>query len=770
MMKTIHRLGIVGSVLLLRLATAAATPDADNVIWDSPSADYHGSMPLGNGDIALNAWVERDGELRFYVSKPDAWDENARLLKIGRVRIHFEPSLWAPGQPFRQELKLGEGSVEITSGGAGSADAAAGTKPRATVRLWVDANHPVVHVTADAAIPVEVTAYVELWRTNRQEVTTLEASDIFSECPPGDSRYAKTITEPDTLLTGARERVGWYHHNAASVGPELMAKVQGLTGFKQDDPLRDRTFGAVMTAVKGERVDDLRLRSPRGINHQFNLFVLTRKPASPERWLAEMDRLIEGVEARPFAARREAHMAWWREFWERSWIHATAPAGSRSAGNAVSPPPDDTAYVSQMYQLQRFVTACAGRGAYPIKFNGSLFTVPPPDGKGDADYRRWGPGYWWQNTRLPYISLCASGDTDLMAPLFRMYAGDLLELCKYRTRLYFGHEGAFYPECIYFWGPVFSATYGWTPFEKRADKLQEGGWHKWEWVGGLELCWLMLDYYEHTLDRDFLDRTALPFTREILTFFEQHYRLNAKGQLIMHPSQALETWWECTNPMPEVAGCRAVAKRLLTLPPALASETDREFWRRLLVKMPALPLRQFAGRDALAPAAQFDQKRNVENPELYAVFPFRLVAVGRTNLDWGLAALEHREDRGNSGWRQDDIFMAYLGLAEAARSNLVARARSHDPQSRFPAFWGPNYDWTPDQDHGGVLMKAFQSMLLQTDGRKILLLPAWPKDWEVSFKLHAPYQTVLEGEYRQGQVRSLKVTPEARRADVVLPQ
>ena len=29
-----------------------------NVVWDSPSKDYSGSMPLGNGDIGVNAWLE----------------------------------------------------------------------------------------------------------------------------------------------------------------------------------------------------------------------------------------------------------------------------------------------------------------------------------------------------------------------------------------------------------------------------------------------------------------------------------------------------------------------------------------------------------------------------------------------------------------------------------------------------------------------------------------------------------------------------------------
>jgi hypothetical protein len=460
------------------------------------------------------------------------------------------------------------------------------------------------------------------------------------------------------------------------------------------------------------------------------------------------------------------------------WTHVAAVAdpetggcnlyvnGSLVASDTGARVRDEAAYVSQMYHLQRFITACAGRGAFPIKFNGSLFTVPPGPTEKDPDYRRWGPGYWWQNTRLPYISLCTSGDFDLQRPLFRMYADELLPLCKYRTKHYLGHEGAFYPECIMFWGAVFSETYGWTPFQQREDKLQESGWHKWEWVGGLELSSMMLDYYDHTLDRNFLRETALPFTREILTFFDQHYSTNDQGQLVMHPSQSLETWWNCTNPMPELAGCIAVTDRLLALPPELAAASEREFWGRFRAKLPAVPLREVDGKKALSPAETFADKRNIENPELYAVFPFRLFAFNRPDVELALAALEHRGDRGHHGWRQDDIFMAYLGLTDEARKGIVARARSYDRGERFPAFWGPNYDWTPDQDHGGVLMKTLQAMLLQTDGEEIFLLPAWPQEWDVAFKLHAPQQTIVEGIVRDGKLESLTVTPESRRAQV----
>jgi hypothetical protein len=219
--------------------------------------------------------------------------------------------------------------------------------------------------------------------------------------------------------------------------------------------------------------------------------------------------------------------------------------------------------------------------------------------------------------------------------------------------------------------------------------------------------------------------------------------------------------------MSELAGLHAITGRLLALPESATPPASRASWKTFLAKLPPLPVRDTPSGKALAPAEKFATKRNFENPELYAVFPFRLCAFEKDNCELGLNALTHRWDRGNFGWRQDEIFMAYLGLADEARQYLVRRAQNHHVGSRFPAFWGPNYNWVPDQDHGGVLMKTFQAMLLQTEGKKIFLLPAWPKDWNCDFKLHAPYQTTVEGKILAGKVVELKVTPESRRKDVV---
>ncbi len=915
---------VLAAVLVLCLSTSAHGQDRYDVVWDSPSADYSGTMPLGNGDIGLNAWINAAGELIFYIGKTDSWGDNGRLLKVGRVRIALEPSPRIRSKTFEQTLHLATATMEARFGEGDETT---------TVRVWVDAYHPVIHVTIDSPDFCEATAYLEPWRVFQDTLSSIEVSDVHLNRSREDGQHAPTVVEPDTFLPSQIDRIGWYHHNSKSVGPELTARMQGLADFDRPDPLLGRTFGGVVKTDFGLRSSKDTLVASQERSHHFRIYVHTQMCDTPFDWFEAMNELIEKTEALDFEEMREKHEGKWRRFWDRSWIDVesaegaakssfvpvnehpvqigidqhggnafageigrvsivTVPVGEADAeylaleeepaldapeillysGTAATPlsledsagwdlsggfsveafvkpsadatgggrivdkitpggddgflldthpglglrlitamgtlhvenalkadewnhvtavadpeagklflyldgalleemaleAVDDAYVVSRGYALQRFIDAAAGNGGYPIKFNGSIFTVPYSGKPGNADYRRWGPGYWWQNTRLPYLSMCASGDSELMRPLFKMYAEDLMPLFVHRTQKYFGHEGAFIPECIYFWGDVFSETYGWTPFEEREDKLQQSGWHKWEWVSGLELVWMMLDYCDHTQNDAFLTLQVLPTAKEILKFFDQHYAVDEAGKLVMHPSQAVETWWDCTNPMPEVAGLIAITERLLALPKSQTNEWDREFWTQLQAKLPALPLREVEGVSMLAPAERFADKRNIENPELYAVFPFRLVSFEKQNAALGRAALEHRWDRGHFGWRQDDLFMAYLGLAEQARANLVKRARSHDPESRFPAFWGPNYDWTPDQDHGGVLMRALQVMLMQTEGRTIHLLPAWPKDWNARFKLHAPYRTIVEGEVRDGELHGLQVTPQSRSKDVVV--
>jgi hypothetical protein len=99
--------------------------------------------------------------------------------------------------------------------------------------------------------------------------------------------------------------------------------------------------------------------------------------------------------------------------------------------------------------------------------------------------------------------------------------------------------------------------------------------------------------------------------------------------------------------------------------------------------------------------------------------------------------------------------------------------RNSNPKYRWPATWGPNFDWLPDQNHGGNLMTTAQLMLLQAepiaDGGTIRVLPTWPKEWDVDFLLHAPANTTVHCIQKAGKIVTLEVKPESRRKDIVLP-
>jgi hypothetical protein len=958
-------------------STAPKALDEYNVIWNSPSNNSSGSMPIGNGDIGLNVWVEENGDLLFYIGKTDSWSENARLLKLGRIRIKLSPNPFIKGLSFRQELKLRHGEIEISAGSKESP---------INIRLWVDALEPVIRIEAEGKEKFEIQASLEVWRTTKRKLKFSPASyphkqEIAFSDPynrafgDGSKSGIDTIVYPDVILNEKNDRIIWYHHNVESAWRKTM-NLQGLSELASNntDPLLHRTFGGIIKGEEMGKVDATTLKSIVPRNKQLiSIYPLTKHPVMPDQWVGELEQIIDRIEARPINKARLAHRNWWSDFWDRSWIDISGPKETkpiiqnqlplrigadsegenrfngkiarvriwsdvlspdrlklisdqgrdavsektpailadwrfngtndnvfnsqvgpcfvaRSVGSVTSnkdglelngsgyleithdsrldltkgftleswiylkkPAADGVSIinkfqnnnaqgymlgisptnslmtiagdstlrsiwgesilpvgrwvhiastynpidaqlrfyingdgvaarhgsvnsptvVSQGYALQRFINACGGRGAYPIKFNGSIFTVDNSSANEsyNADYRRWGGAYWFQNTRLIYWAMLRAGDYDLMQPFFQMYR-NILPTAKARTPVYCGHEGAFFPETMYFWGTYSNPDYGWN------RKVHPIGYVTNSYVrnylsGGLELVTMMLDYYEGTQDEEFFKSTLLPIAESVATFYDLHWDRDENHKIRFAPASSLETWHEVVNPFPEIAGLKFVLNRLLKLPTEFTSQQQRVTWERMLTELPELPAKIENGKKYLLPAQIYaDTVVNRENPALYGVFPYRLFGLGKPELEVVMETWRRRTFKNSGGWAQDSIQAAYLGLAKTAAQYTAGNFASWHARSRFPAFWGPNADFVPDQDHGSVAMIALQRMLMQAEGKKILLFPAWPKEWDVQFKLHAPYNTTVEGIYRDGKLVELEVTPKSRRKDIIkmIPQ
>lgn len=700
-----------------------------NVMWDTPSENSLGSMPAGNGDIGINLWIEKNGDLLFYLSKTDAWNENARLFKLGRVRLSLSPNPFLEGNYFSQKLNLKDGVLHIEAGDK---------KYPVNIDIWVDANHPVVQTKVTSAIPVKGIVAIEIWRNQRREITNKR--EVYSFPPPD---RPKMFVEPDTVIQSYPDQLVWAHRNQFSIWSDNL-KLQALGDFIKEnkDPLLNRTFGGSISSNEMVKKDSLTLVTPSALKEfTISVFALTGISETSSQWADSLQKTRDKTEAISFQKRAANHKKWWNSFWERSYI---------SISSSDSADYNKIKSINQGYRLQRYINACGGRGNYPIKFNGSIFTVDTENLAGplkgfDADYRQWDGAYWFQNTRLPYWSMLAAGDFDMMRPLFKMYM-DNLSIRKLASKKYYGHEGAFFPETFYFWGTYMNENYGMDRSGK-PDGLTDNRFIRRYWQGGLELTLLMREFYTQTKNAAFAKDTLVPFTSEILSFFDQHWARDAKGKIKMEPAQSLETWWTATNPLPEIAGIRKVAEEMLKLPDSFTTDLQRTNWRTMLRDLPDIPVSNSGNKRIIAPAEIASDKQNSENPELYAVFPYRIFAIGNPDLDLAINTFIERADKGTGGWVQNAIQAALLGLTEEAAKDVVLNFSSSNKNYRFPAMWGPNYDWTPDQDHGSVAMIALQKMVLQEKDNTIFLLPAWPAKWNVSFKLCTAENSFIEGRY-----------------------
>ncbi len=730
-------------------AMAGDVSDA-NVVWTSPSADSNGSMPLGNGQFGINLWVEPNGDLLFYLSATDSWSENNRLLKFGLVRVS---GLLDPGQSFSQELDLATGSINIQAGTGTDAT---------TLSVWVDANNPTVHIESHSARERTAQVLLGSWRTQTHQLSGAELNAAYGLHGGSPDTYHVTA---DTVLESEGGRISWYHRNESSIYADNLS-YQGLDPETDasSDPLINRTFGAWIEAPGYFNTVDAAICSEAAMtDHTISIHMLTAQTPTAQDWIDQIAGQVKQTNSQSLADRRAAHDAWWAEFNSRGYIRLSGDANADR--------------VSRAYAVQRAVSAFSGRGGSPIKFNGSIFTVDTQThGQSgisglDADTRRWGSAYWWQNTRLPYWAMAAAGDAEMMLPLFDMYLA-ALPLAQERVQTYWGHEGAMFPESMYFWGTYNDANYGW-PSQRGSlpDGTSVNQFIRYEWQVGIELVAMMLEYYNTTRDEQFLTDKLLPMAEAIITFYDQHYDRDAQGQLeISGHAQVLETWWNAVNPMPEIAGLHYILDGLLALPEELLAlqavkhrptrgvrggQLDaplRQQWSRLKSELPDLPTRMVGGTEIFAPADQFSDHRNTENGELYCVFPYLLSGVGQDNLQMGIDTFNNRFTKRNIGWDQEPIQAALLGLTNVAQSQITSRVNATNNGFRFDGFYGPNFDYAPDQDHISVFMIALQKMLMQVNGDDVVLFAAWPTAWDAEFKLHGPAGAIIMGEFADGGI------------------
>lgn len=756
-----------------------------NVIWNTPSRNSSESMPCGGGDIGMNIWVE-EGDILFYLSRSGTFDENNCQLKQGRFRIRLFPNPFKDAKDFRQELKLKDGYVEVSAGGT-------------QIQLWADVYHPVVHVEITNAQPLRTEVSYENWRYKERMIRKGEGQQCsYKWAPPKGA-----VTTADFVsLSSKRELPGmtkkgnlllFYHRNPEQTVFDIAVAQQGMENVKSQmmNPLKHLTFGGYLfgdnleyTGTTDSIYADTDYRawnfrsSKASRKEQFCIVLHTEQTATVEQWKQDLQINLQRIapqgkiSSKIVSQDKKQTRLWWNAFWQRSFIEPIENTENKNDS--------DIKKITRNYTLFRYMLGCNAYGSVPTKFNGGLFTFDPChiDEKQafTPDYRKWGGGTMTaQNQRLVYWPMLKSGDFDMMSSQFDFY-NRMLKNAELRTQVYWQHNGACFCEQIENYGLPNPAEYGFKRPEWFDKGLEYNAWLEYEWDTILEFCQMILE----TKNYANADITPyLPLIESSLTFFDEHYRqlasrrgrkaLDGNGHLVLFPGSACETYKMTNNASSTIAALKTVLENY--------GKKDE-----MLKTIPPIPLRYIEIKDSLnpaaspelkqtiSPAASWERINNVETPQLYPVFPWRIYGVGKENLELARNTYFYDPEairfRSHVGWKQDNIWAACLGLTEEAK-RLALSKLSNGPH-RFPAFWGPGYDWAPDHNWGGSGMIGLQEMLLQTNGEQILLFPAWPKEWDIHFKLHAPGETTVEATLKDGKVTDLKVLPESRKKDIII--
>ena len=159
---TRHRLSAFATALLLArlgaLPAAESSPDAAaqrmgryNVVWNTPSKDASGVMPIGNGDIAAGVYAIENGDLYLLLAKNDAYNYMGDISRPAGCGSRSNPIRSRRASRSARRSTWPTGSIRIEADGV-------------KLRIWADANRPVYHVEVHSPREIAVTARPEFWK------------------------------------------------------------------------------------------------------------------------------------------------------------------------------------------------------------------------------------------------------------------------------------------------------------------------------------------------------------------------------------------------------------------------------------------------------------------------------------------------------------------------------------------------------------------------------------------------------------------------------
>jgi len=745
--------------------------------FTKPVPRSEAGLPVGNGRMGSLVWTSPTA-LKFQINRVDVFAINGNSDSLIR------------GKEYRRAADDGTHILDYC-GGCGFVDVDVGGQPFARPRQKLSIYNGVATIGGRDGEAGQVFAEILAW--HEQDIMAVHIDDNRDK--PLPIRIALKMLRPPMVSTA--------NHTAISKLITHDKRIILTQEFAEDEYFCRSAVGIMVVGrdatakVTNETTAQLTVSAAEG-----SLTVLIASAATFERSedvVAGVLKQLDIAAGVGYAKIFEMNKAWWHSFWEKSFIHLHSQDGKAEE-------------LEKLHNYYLYVMNSSSRGKYPPKFNGMLWTT-------DGDRRKWGGQYWWWNTQEFYWAAMAANHIELTQPMFDMYS-DMYNAQRLAAQQQWDSKGIFIAETCPFNGlaklpdniakglsdcllgrkPFSETSAEFQAFVKTHRKIVSSRWswveyinstapHSWTthiFSSGAKIAWFYWQRYEYTLDESWLRQRAYPIIKGVAEFYRNYPNLKKgkDGKYHIHGVNSHEPLWGAQDTMEELAAMRGILPLVIRASEILKVDSElRPHWKDLLDNLASFPLsnepgavnfhKHPSGRPTWAqgmkpcalicddvsptfvrPAVHFDLLTlETDAPEARQLANDTLESTPRY-----LSFLNGESSRG-----EHIIAAPMLGRVEDVKMILPAIAKG--PLTRLPnRFTGDIDGQCQCVEDCGLVSAGLELALCQSNpagpGQNpvIRVFPAWPKDWEASFKLLCRGGFLVCSCMQKGQIDFVEIT------------
>jgi alpha-L-fucosidase 2 len=423
-----------------------------------------------------------------------------------------------------------------------------------------------------------------------------------------------------------------------------------------------------------------------------------------------------------------AHKQWWNSFWSHTGLfQMTSEDGSAE-------------YLENLRLLYLFTSAAENGGPMPGSQAGLADLFSPL-----KDDHKWDPAaYWHFNLRMQVAANLGAGLFELNNPYFNLYSSNLTNIEQWTKTHMRGLPGACVPETMRVNGQGYENE-DWikTP-GLNCDAASPPYYNARTLSTGAEVSQWIWRQYLATDDRKFL-AANYPVMAASARFLLAYSQSGSDGKRHTFPTNAHENEWDVKDSTNDICAMQTLFPELMEAAKILGRDHDlANQAQTALLQIPELPVTSDAIGQSYTPNAEI---HNTENVGLEPVWPYGLIGDQGPMHDLGVRTYRARPNVMQNDWSFDPLQAARLGLADDVKDTLIGLTKKYQSHpSGLASFIGDDVY----VEQIGVVAAALQEALVQDYDGVLRILPAWPKEWDVSGTVFIQHKSKVTVQQRGG--------------------